>query len=124
MAEGAKLTTEVVDCGGFPLVRVSGQVDLHNVHEFEKAMRTGIEREAKALIVDLTGISYLDSAGLSALVAAYKMLESRGAGLYIVASSDQPGVWRVLDVSRLNTFIPVHNTVDEVLNDLRVREAA
>lgn len=49
-----------------PLVVVSGDIDLANVGEFEKVMSNARNGSA-ALTVDLTGVSYCDSAAVRAL---------------------------------------------------------
>ena len=49
-----------------PLVVVSGDIDLANVDEFEKAMATACNGSA-ALTVDLTEVSYCDSVAVRAL---------------------------------------------------------
>lgn len=51
-----------------PTVVVSGDLDLANVTEFEEAM-TGALGGAGALTVDLTDVTYCDSASLRALFA-------------------------------------------------------
>ncbi len=51
-----------------PLVTVTGDVDLANVGEFETAMATA-RNGSKELVVDLTGVSYCDSAAVRSLFA-------------------------------------------------------
>ena len=50
------------------VVAVSGDIDLANVDEFKDAMATACNGSA-ALTVDLTGVSYCDSAAVRALFA-------------------------------------------------------
>lgn len=52
--------------GQSPVVVVSGDIDLANVGEFESAM-TDARAGSSALTVDLTGVSYCDSAAVRAL---------------------------------------------------------
>ena len=51
-----------------PVVVVSGDIDLANVDEFKDAMAKACSGSA-ALTVDLTGVSYCDSAAVRALFA-------------------------------------------------------
>jgi anti-anti-sigma factor len=51
-----------------PVVTVSGDIDLANVDEFKDAMTKACSGSA-ALTVDLTGVSYCDSAAVRALFA-------------------------------------------------------
>ena len=121
---GARLSTEIIERDGIPVVRVHGEIDLHTASEFERALRVGIERGAAALIVDLTDVPYLDSAGLSALLAAHKSLSARNAVLYVVAAPGHPGLRRVLEITRLDTIIVVHDTVEDALKEMRPSKAA
>ena len=51
-----------------PVVRVSGDIDLANVAQFEESM-TRARGDSPALTVDLTGVGYCDSAAVRALFA-------------------------------------------------------
>ncbi len=59
-----------------PLVAVSGDIDLANVDEFKDAMAKACKGSA-ALTVDLTGVSYCDSAAVRALFALAATTELR-----------------------------------------------
>ena len=124
MERGTRLSTEILEQDGVPLVRGRGEIDVHTVPEFERALRTGIERGASALVVDLSDISYLNSAGLSALVAAYKVLSARDAALYVVAPPGRPGVRRVLEITRLDALMNVRDTVEEAIAQIKASTTA
>lgn len=62
----ARFAVTVASVDQPPVVVVSGDIDLANVGEFEKAM-TDARDGSEALVVDLTGVSYCDSAAVRAL---------------------------------------------------------
>lgn len=67
MSEGLDVT--VVDGGsGAVTARVSGEIDLSNVERFSRALETAAA-SGSHLTVDLTRITYMDSAGVAALFA-------------------------------------------------------
>lgn len=119
MSDQPRLSVEITDHEGLPVVHVRGEIDLYTVPEFEQALQEGINRGGPALIADLSDVPYLDSAGLSVLFAAYKALLARNAILYVVAHLGQPGVCRVLEVTRLDTLIRVRGTVEDVIKELQ-----
>ena len=119
MSDKEKLSIELIDQEGIPVVHVRGEIDLYTVPEFEQAVQEGINRGGLALVVDLSDVPYLDSAGLSVLFAAYKALSARNAMLYVVAHLGQPGVCRVLEITRLDTLIRVRGTVEDVIKELQ-----
>lgn len=64
----ARFAVSAPTTGQPPLVAVVGDIDLANVDEFQAAM-TNACNGAPALNVDLTGVSYCDSAAVRALFA-------------------------------------------------------
>ncbi|MDH6227226.1 MULTISPECIES: STAS domain-containing protein [Streptomyces] len=57
--------------GGAPLLTVAGEVDLGNAQVLARAL----EDTAGTVVLDLTAVEYLDSAGLSVLFAHAERLE-------------------------------------------------
>jgi len=109
---------------GVPLLHPRGEIDLYTVSEFERAMSNALDVVVKAVIVDLSDISYLDSSGLSALIVAYKKLAAQGGELYVVAPREPPAVRRVLEITRVDTFVRVRPTLDDVARELSMSHAA
>ncbi|MGC5038222.1 MULTISPECIES: STAS domain-containing protein [unclassified Streptomyces] len=79
---------------GTPQLSVSGEIDMSNASALAEALGTGTGR----LVVDLTAVEYLDSAGLSVLFAHAERLE------LIVTPLLEP----VLAVSGLAELATVH----------------
>ncbi len=113
-----RLRVESRRLDGIPLLFLSGEVDLYTVPAFEQAISGVIVDDTRAVVVDLTEISYLDSSGLSTLIVAYKKLAAQGGDLYVIASSSPPAVRRVLEITRVDTFIRVRRTVDDIREEL------
>lgn len=71
--------------------------------------------EAPHLVVDFTKVDFCDSAGLGALVSAYKRVQQRSGTFGLVCP---PGpVLRLLQMSGLHTILPVHARLDDALPD-------
>ena len=69
MATPLELSTRA-DAGGIPVVTVAGEIDMSNAGRFRDAL--GLAAAAAgggSFVVDLTGVEYLDSAGVHALFA-------------------------------------------------------
>lgn len=124
MSSGGRLAIETDVVEGIPVVRVRGEIDLYTVHEFETALESGLTSNPPALIADLTGASYLDSSGLSALLHVYKLISAQGGPLYVIASPDSPGVKRVLNITHLDTIFRVRDTMDDAAAEIRTPKAA
>jgi anti-anti-sigma factor len=99
--------------GGTVLARLSGEIDLSNAGAVEDQVIGGVAG-ATAVAVDLSGLSYLDSAGLALLSRLAGRLAERSGSLRLVAPPEAV-VGRTLWISGLASAIPVDETVDAAL---------
>jgi anti-sigma B factor antagonist len=98
--------------GGATVVRLAGQLDLHNAEQVREALLREAAGEPQRLVVDLEEVTFLDSTTLGILVEARSRLRNRDA--FRLAA---PGleVRRALEVSGLDHHFSVHETVDDAL---------
>ncbi len=90
-----------------------GRVDGVNASEFEKTLRTAIQDEDTAVILDLAGITYLSSAGLRAILLTARSLSQRKAK-FLLCSPSAP-IREVFEISGFDKIIPVHDTHESAL---------
>jgi anti-sigma B factor antagonist len=96
--------TERLD-NGTPVVRVMGEVDLATVPALEKAL-LGVGDRTGAVIVDLTGCTFLESSGLRALVATRGRLQRSNRRMALVLST--PTVLRVFEITGLDELFEIY----------------
>jgi anti-sigma B factor antagonist len=89
---------------GAVTLRVSGEVDIGEKDDFCRAIAECAHDLITMVVLDLTQVTYLGSAGLSAMLAGQRLLKSRGVPLYVDGCSDI--VERVLQVSQLRDHLP------------------
>jgi anti-anti-sigma factor len=65
-----------------------GTLDLDGVTAFDRALRDLAHRRPAAVAVDLTRVSFMDSAGLKALLGARRDLTAAGSDFRVSAASD------------------------------------
>jgi anti-sigma B factor antagonist len=83
--------------GDAVVVTVRGDLDLANAPTLQGALSGLIEDQgARRLVVDLEGLTFIDSAGIYALVQALKHVRRRGGDLAL--KNVTPGAHKVLDV--------------------------
>jgi anti-sigma B factor antagonist len=70
----------------------------------------------KALIVDLKGVSFADSSGLSALLLAYRLYRDANRKLVLFNVPDR--VQKLIEISQLTSAFTILNTRDEALSSL------
>ncbi len=72
--------------------------------------------EVKKLIIDLSEVEYCDSSGLSAILLAFRILQSNEGQIRL--ASPTKNVKTLIEISQLNRVLPVCNTVNEALKEL------
>ena len=108
----AKLDFEKKSVDGRDAVvtRLSGMVSLETVHAFIETMRP---EPAAYLILDMSGVSYLDSAGVGALVSLFVSRRNRKKTLAVAALTKQGTA--VLQVAGLTKLLPIFPSVEQAL---------
>ena len=88
---------------GSNLVRLRGKLSLETVNPFIQTMR---QEPAKHLVLDMSGVSFLDSSGVGALVSLFVTRKHTGKTL-VLAGLTKQGI-AVLQVSGLMKLIPAY----------------
>jgi anti-sigma B factor antagonist len=97
--------------GDVHVVRVRGELDLATADSLYQRGRAAIRRHARLLLLDLTGLSFCDSCGLSAFVRIANEADAVGCRYGLIAP--QPLVVKILRITRLDHRLPVFATIDE-----------
>ncbi|MFE7762495.1 STAS domain-containing protein [Streptomyces sp. NPDC057438] len=97
------------------VVTVRGEID-HDVKDlFDEALLAGGDAATPPrIVVDLGGVTFMDSSGINVLVAANRRV-SGGRGWLRIAAAQEP-VLRVLQLVGVDTFIPCHPTTEQALS--------
>ena len=83
MTIGFHIDDEPLD-GASHLVAVSGEIDLFTAGDLKARLALPIEAGRSRIVVDLTGVTFIDSSGLGVLIGAQKQLMRSKGGLVIV----------------------------------------
>lgn len=102
--------------GNAVLVSASGRIDLSNAEDFKDALATALSKAKSALILDLSGVDYISSAGLRALMIAFKAGKAEGKAFGIAAL--QPLLLEIFTISRFNLVFPLFDTVRQAVEKL------
>ena len=87
------------------IARVKGDVDHHNAAPVRNAIDTSMEAfGCKDLIMDLSGVDFMDSSGIGVVLGRYKKLAGRGGHLCISGCTGH--MERVLDMAGVFTLVP------------------
>src|SRR6516165_2678679 len=97
------------------VTRLTGKLSLETVHEFLCMLRP---EPASYLVLDMSGVSFLDSAGVGALVSLFISRRNTGKRLALAALAQQ-GI-AALQVSGLIHLLPLYASVDLAIRQFRM----
>jgi len=98
------------------VVSPRGRLDHENCEAFQRDLAEQLDecaRDGAALVLDVSGLEYVSSAGLRCLMIAAKQAAMRSSR--IVVAAPQPVVAEILQISRFNLVLPVFGTTREAL---------
>lgn len=90
-----------VDAAGVPLIAVTGELDSSNVASLDAAIASITAERPQRLILDLSGLRFMDSAGISVLIGAAAKVEA------VHLRNPSPAVRRVIELTGLTGVLPI-----------------
>lgn len=94
---------------------LKGEIDLHVSPSVTASLNALIEKKPQRLVVDLSGVTYIDSAGLAALIEAMQKVEAYGAKFLLAEL--QETVRSIFEISRLDQVFQIFPNVDAALRN-------
>src|SRR5204862_6108283 len=92
---------------GVGVARLDGEIDVSNVHDIGDRLRSMVTNHSFSLVVDLSGIAYVDSAGINLLFALAEELRGRRQRLAIVVGEASP-IARMMALTGLDRAVSMH----------------
>lgn len=108
------LTATLTDLDGrATLLRLTGEIDISSVHVLTEHLATVARQGKPNVVIDATGVSFMDSTGLHALVEGKKLIHQSGTRIVLVPSRQ---VRRVLELVFPEQVVAKRvNTIEEAL---------
>jgi len=97
---------------------LSGEVDLSNATDLEREITRAVPNSARGLVLDLSGLRYLDSSGIRLLLSLAGSLRWRGQDL-VLAVPEGSQCRRVLSMAGVEGSVKLGSTADEARGWLR-----
>jgi anti-anti-sigma factor len=102
---------------GQPVAIVTGEVDASNAERLGDRLYDAVTNQALGLVLDLTEVTYIDSAGVRLLFDLADRLERRQLTLHVVRA-DGSHVAEVLEIVSLDQVASSYDSVDDALAEL------
>jgi len=110
-SRATKFSTGESWVGRVVVVSVSGDLDALTAPDLAAAIQAGVRQKPDALIVDLSNVQFLASAGMGVLIASGRDIGPVRFGVV----ADGPATRRPLALIGIDTMVAVHYTLDEAV---------
>jgi anti-sigma B factor antagonist len=95
------------------IIAVDGEIHASTAPEFSGVLAAAVEAGRTQLVLDLTGVMFIDSTGLSVLLNALRRVTRAGGAMALVCSN--PTVLRLFEITRLDSTFNLHPDVERAL---------
>ncbi len=104
--------------GGVSVLRFKTNAELtHSAHELEELRKEVLEQSDTKVIIDLSRVTRIDSAGLGQLMSCYShLIKNRGA---LKVLNPKPEIRKMLDMTGLSSIIPTFHDEQEAVSSFR-----
>ena len=103
------MTDSVTEEAGKLVVKLTGDIGLEHAPKVRELLLGCVGRE-KDVVVDFTGVNYIDSSGVANLVEALQTANRQDTGFQLVSVTGQ--AMRVLQLARLEKVFAIHDDLD------------
>ena len=95
------------------VLALTGEIDLHVSPEVTESLNAMTEKQPERIVIDLSGATYIDSAGLAALILAMKKVEAYGGKFFLAGPNE--AIRSIFESSRLDQIFQIFPDVDAAL---------
>lgn len=100
---------------GVDVITARGEIDHDTGDPLRRALTLPDGRSAPRIVVDLGGVTFMDSSGINILIAAHHAAQEAGGRLSLAAPTES--VLRTMRLVGLDTVIACHPTLRDALDD-------
>ena len=97
------------------LIEVSGRIDSSNAPELDETLKQLADQDRPQLVLNLSQVDYMSSAGLRAIVTALRAAKKSGGNVHLSQPSDR--VREVLELAGLHTLFQIYEDDTAAVGD-------
>ncbi|WMJ81200.1 anti-sigma F factor antagonist [Clostridium sp. MB40-C1] len=99
------------------VIHMLGELDHHSAEEVRNKIDDRVERDnCYNLILDFSGVTFMDSSGIGVVIGRYKKLLRSKGKLYITKVNGS--VKRVFELSGMFKIIPLYDSIEQALENM------
>lgn len=94
--------------GPHAVITMPAEIDISNAAQISQALLAAVTPDVPVLIIDMTGTTFCDSAGVQAIITACQQARKTGTQLRLAATT----VLRIFTVLGADQLIPTYPTLE------------
>ncbi len=106
---------EIIDYQGIKVVALSGEIDMYTSPTLREELMGLINKRVTPLLVDLKGVSYIDSSGLATLVEMSQRLKKISGRIRL--SNMEQKVKNIFEITKLHKIFDIFDLQEQALKD-------
>jgi anti-sigma B factor antagonist len=107
------LSISSADRGDVTVVHVAGEIDVYTAPVLRERLDEQIAGGRRHLVVDLQGVTFMDSTGLGVLVGRLKLVRVQDGTLKLVCTSER--ILKVFAITGLDKVFQIFDSTDDAL---------
>jgi len=101
---------------GIAIITVDGELDLYTAPRLKENLLSALEDDVTRIVVDMTGVHFIDSSALGVLIGGVKRLKPKNGRLVLV-STDENVNW-IFQITGLNAVFDIYTSRETALKEL------
>lgn len=107
------MQVEKIEIQGVPTLQITGEIDLHASPDLRHALRECLAGKPRHLLLDMSGVEYMDSSGLAVLIEYMKEAQAFGGNLGLFGLREK--VRSILQLVGLDRFFVIEDSAEKTL---------
>jgi anti-sigma B factor antagonist len=102
---------------GVAVIALGGEVDVYTSPRLKQEMVDLLNKGTSRLVIDLSGVQYLDSTGLGVLIGGLKRARERDGDLRLIC--DNMRILRIFEITGLTKIFDIYSSETEALSGVK-----
>lgn len=108
-----EFTVDFSEKENYFLIKVDGEIDAYHSATFKQKSKEKLSGTSHSkYVIEMSNVTYIDSAGLGAVVSLLK--EARNLKKELVLVGLQPRVRKIFEMTKLDKIVKIVDTIDEI----------
>ncbi len=95
--------------GTLPVIAVTGEIDVATAPQLRECLHRVIAEGGSTIVLDLLGVTFLDSTALGVLVGALKRCHELGGDLHVVVAD--PRIMKIFEITGLTKVFTITDSL-------------